>query len=683
MVGTKQLDALLEGLNPQQRAAVVHGRSPALIVAGAGTGKTTTLVRRVAYLIANGTSSQRILLLSFTRRAAQEMLRRVDQVLAQHAKESKQAALQVTGGTFHGIAHRLLRIYGEAIGLGNSFSILDQSDAQDLIEVLRKELKLPSTSKKFPKKGTCLDIYSRTVNSRQPLGEVLEEHFPWCGEFQPGLKELFTAFVSRKEENQLLDYDDLLVFWHELLADPKIGPRVRAKFDCVLVDEYQDTNRLQADLLKRLCPTGEGLTVVGDDAQSIYSFRAATVRNILDFPKQYPDTKLLPLEQNYRSSQAILDASNALINQATERYEKRLFTERGFGEPPKLITCVDEDQQASYLADRILERHEDGIPLTQQAVLFRSSFHAMVLESELARRDIPYVKYGGMKFLESAHIKDTLAFLRLAENWRDVVSANRILTLLPDLGPKRAEGLIQQLLQSGGDWQVWHQAKPPKRTQEIWPEFMQLLSRLVGDALPLEAQLTEVREFYTPILEEKYDAAATRLRDIEQLEQMAHRFNDRRTMLSELTLDPPTSVSDLPDETTPDDDHLVLSTIHSAKGLEWDTVYVMSASDGYIPPDAATNSDEQLEEERRLLYVALTRAKNQLIVTYPQRYYLSRRAMSDPYRLSQVSRFLNSQVQGYFSCQTSHGTEVRSIEQHFAAPKNAGQIRERMNELWE
>lgn len=683
MVGTKQLEALLEGLNPQQRAAVVHDRSPALIVAGAGTGKTTTLVRRVAYLIATGTAAQRILLLSFTRRAAQEMLRRVDETLARHAKASKQVAVQVTGGTFHGIAHRLLRTYGEAIGLRNSFSILDQSDAQDLMEVLRNELKLPSTSKKFPKKGTCLDIYSRTVNSRQSLGEVLQEHYPWCGDFQLGLKELFTAFVARKEQNQLLDYDDLLVFWNELLADPKIGPRVRGKFDCVLVDEYQDTNRLQADLLKRFCPSGEGLTVVGDDAQSIYSFRAATVRNILDFPKEYPETKLLPLEQNYRSSQAILDASNALMNLARDRYEKRLFTERSSGEPPRLITCVDEDEQARYLVDRILELYEDGVPLDQQAVLFRSSFHAMVLESELARRDVPYVKYGGMKFLESAHIKDALAFLRLAENWRDVVSAYRILTLLPGVGPKRAEGLLQQLLQSGGDWQVWHQVKPPKQTQEIWPEFMCLLSDLVGEDLPLEAQLAEVREFYTPILEDKYDSAATRLRDLEQLEQMAHRYDDRRTMLAELTLDPPTSVSDLPDESVPDDDYLILSTIHSAKGLEWDTVYVISASDGYIPPDTATSSDDQLEEERRLLYVALTRAKNRLIVTYPQRYYLSRRGVTDPYRFSQVSRFLTAEVQGYFSCQTSHGTEIRSMHHHFAPPTNAGEIRQRMNKLWE
>ena len=677
MTQPQTIDDLLARLNPQQREAATHGDSPLLIVAGAGTGKTATLVHRVAWLIARGVDPGRILLLTFTRRAAAEMLRRVENMLRdlsverthlaprdethlaerdEYAGRPRFQAARLWGGTFHAVATRLLRRYGKAIGLPPGFTIHDRADAEDLMNVVRTELGLAKTDKRFPKKGTCMDIYSRCVNAREKLEHALPRHFPWCLEWGDDLKRLFTGYVDRKEACGVLDYDDLLLYWHGLLEDETAGPAVRKQFDCVLVDEYQDTNALQAEIVYHLSPDGRGVTVVGDDAQSIYSFRAATVRNILDLPQHYPGTKIIALEQNYRSTQPILDATNRVIGLAAERFAKDLWTQRQEGQLPMLLTCEDEDGQADYVIRTILEHREAGIALRRQAVLFRASHHSMTLEADLAARHIPFHKFGGLKFVETGHVKDLLAFLRLAENPRDEVAAARILPLMPGVGPAKARQLGEMLAQSGGDFSVWTAWKPPAGAAKLWPEMIALLQALLAGGEELPAQVNRVRKFYGPLLEMNYDHAAPRLRDLEQLEQIAGRYRSRRRMLMELALDPPNSTQDFAGPPVLDDDYLVLSTIHSAKGLEWDAVYVIHAADGNIPSDMATKDSASIEEERRLFYVALTRAKNWLYVLCPLRYYHSYRpGASDHYGMAQRTRFLPEKIMKYFERQVAGG----------------------------
>ena len=423
---------------------------------------------------------------------------------------------------------------------------------------------------------------------------------------------------------------------------------VRKLFDCVLVDEYQDTNVLQAEILYGLSPTGKGLTVVGDDAQSIYSFRAATVRNILDFPKHYTDTTVVTLEQNYRSTQPILGATNEVIGLAAERYTKNLWCDRGEGEQPLLVTCESEDDQADFVVRQILTHREAGIDLRRQAVLFRASHHSILLEAELVRRNVPFHKYGGLRFVEAAHVKDLMAFFRLAENPRDVVAGARILGLLPGIGPQKAHQLTGLLEAAGGDFRAWREYKPPAATREIWPKFVALVSGLAEAKGELPGQVNRVRKFYDPLLAEHYDNPQPRARDLEQLEHIASRYRDRATMLAEITLDPPSSTQDLAGPPVLDEDYLVLSTIHSAKGLEWDAVYVIHASDGNIPSDMSTGSPEGIEEERRLFYVALTRAKRHLCVLWPMRYYQSWSSFSSRYGLAQLTRFLPKRVTDCF-----------------------------------
>jgi DNA helicase-2/ATP-dependent DNA helicase PcrA len=700
------IETILARLNPQQREAAQHGDGPLLIVAGAGTGKTATLVHRVAWLIAQGVEPGRILLLTFTRRASAEMLRRVDVLLRQLASPGRQPgdsddeepnpranargspslrSTRVWGGTFHAVATRLLRRYGKAIGLPSEFGVHDRTDSEDLLNVVRTDLNLAKTDKRFPKKGTCMDIYSRCVNSREKLGHVLKTRFPWCQEWEEELKRLFDAYVDRKEATALLDYDDLLLYWHGLLAEPKTGDTIRRLFDCVLVDEYQDTNTLQAEILYALSPEGKGLTVVGDDAQSIYAFRAATVRNILDFPKHYTDTTVVTLEQNYRSTRPILEATNRVIGLARERYKKDLWSERDEGEQPAFVQCEDEDEQTEFLIGEILTHREAGVDLRRQAVLFRASHHSMMLEAELARRNIPFQKFGGLKFVETAHVKDLLAFLRLADNPRDVVSGTRVLPLLPGIGPGKARQLMTMLDESGGDFAVWTNWKPPPAAAKAWPGLVKLLQGLVAATDELPAQVHRVRKFYAPLLEAKYDHVQPRVRDLEQLEQIASRYRNRRRMLLELALDPPSSTQDLAGPPLLDDDYLILSTIHSAKGLEWDAVYVIHAADGNIPSDMATKHPEEIEEERRLFYVALTRAKNWLYVCCPLRYYYSYRPMaSDQYGYSQRTRFLPDAVlklfthrQG-FAAAEDDGEELHGP--HFGSTSR--NVRRRTKDLW-
>ena len=682
------MESLLSDLNPQQRAAASHGEEPLLIVAGAGTGKTTTLAHRVAALIARGIDPGRILLLTFTRRASAEMLRRVDNLLLrwkQLSGTTPGTGRQIWGGTFHAVATRLLRQHGKLIGLPPEFSIIDRSDAEDLLNILRNELELSKTDRRFPLKGTCLDIYSRCVNTQQPLDRVLKETFPWVVEQQDGLKKLFGAYSDRKERQQTLDYDDLLLFWHALTQEPECAAILQNKFDAVLVDEYQDTNTLQSEIIQGMAPGGKGLTVVGDDAQSIYSFRAATIRNILDFPQQFPGTTVVPLEQNYRSTQNLLNATNGVIALAKEGHRKTLWSNRVEGPLPQFVTCRDEDEQTDTLIQQVLALRETGVDLRKQAVLFRASHHSLGLEVELARRNIPFQKYGGIKFVEAAHVKDLLAFLRLAENPRDAVSALRILLLLPGIGHKKAGQLVEMLQAAEGQLQPWMDFKPPTATSLHWPLFVALMRVLMGQAgkhLELALEIHHVRTFYAPLLEQKYDDAFVRARDLEQLEQLAGRFDSRNSFLNEMTLDPPSSTQDLAADPLLDEDWLTLSTIHSAKGLEWDAVYLLHAADGNIPSDLATGSEEEIEEERRLFYVALTRAKTHLTVFHPLRYYFAARGRTDHHALSQRTRFLPEELLPHFERVTARKAKTDDPSSLPATDVTTADIRKRIGKMW-
>ncbi len=632
----------LDSLNDQQRAAATFGDSPLLIIAGAGTGKTNTLAHRVSHLIATGTNPARVLLLTFTRRAAAEMIKRVSS-LRSTARNNDLRGLW--SGTFHSIANRLLRLHAQPLGLGDSFTVNDRSDSEDLVNVLRSELAFDKGDVRFPRKGTCLSIYSRCVNAQSSIEDALKSSFPWCSDYPEQLKSLFRAYVTRKQEQNVLDYDDLLLYWFHVMQDESLAAEVRKRFDAVLVDEYQDTNSLQANILQHLCPTGRGLTVVGDDAQSIYSFRAATVHNILNFPSNFPGTTVAKLEQNYRSVQPILEATNAVIALCPKRYNKDLFSTRKSEQRPTLVTAMDEDQQSDFVIKRILQHHEAGIPLRKQAILFRAAHHSDGLEVELARRNIPFVKYGGLKFLEAAHVKDALSILRLAENPRDLSSALRVLQMLDGIGPSHAKRAIEHLAANQNDLKSWTDFTPPPAAAEQWTQFTALLIKLRSTTpIPLPEQIAQLRRFYDPILQRRYDQAHIRIRDLEQLEQISGNFRSRSEMLAELTLDPPASTQDLAGPPLREEDYLILSTIHSAKGCEWDAVYVIHAADGNIPSDMATGSDDEIEEERRLFYVALTRAKDFLYVVFPLKYYRKKWALTDRHTYAQVTRFLPESI---------------------------------------
>ena len=665
-------------LNDQQRAAATFGSDPLLIIAGAGTGKTNTLAHRVAHLIHSGTNPGRILLLTFSRRAAAEMIRRVDLIVA--AQPSRHDSLaRLWGGTFHSVANRLLRLHSQALGLGEAFTVIDRSDAEDLLNDVRSELELDKGDVRFPRKGTCLSIYSRCVNAQQPVEEALKSHFPWCGPFPDQLKTLFRAYTQRKQRDNVLDYDDLLLYWYHLMQDEALAADVRRRFDAVLVDEYQDTNALQASILRKLCPGGHGLTVVGDDAQSIYSFRAATVHNILEFPKTFAGATVLKLEENYRSVAPILNATNAVIALCPNRYNKDLFTTRPGGDKPKLVTLGDEDQQSDYVIRRMLQHHEAGIPLRKQAVLFRAAHHSDALEVELSRRNIPFVKYGGLKFLEAAHVKDLLSILRLAENPRDTTSGFRVLQLLDGIGPAVAKKAIAHLSSGRFDLKSWEHFSPPAAAAGQWPQFVALLLKLAPNSLPLPEQVAEAKRFYSPILEKRFDQAQVRRRDLDQLEQIAGNFPSRSAMLSDLTLDPPASTQDLAGPPLREEDYLILSTIHSAKGCEWDAVYVIHAADGNIPSDMATGSDEEIEEERRLFYVALTRARDFLEVCFPLRYYVKKRGGSDRHTFAQLTRFLPETILDHFE---KVSLEPKAAEDHAATTAASANIRKKIAAMW-
>jgi DNA helicase-2/ATP-dependent DNA helicase PcrA len=649
-------------LNPQQRAAVEHdvdaadGRTrPLLVIAGAGSGKTSTLAHRVARLIQRGADPQRILLLTFSRRAANEMTQRAGHVLQRvmGLRGAQPPATLPWAGTFHSIGARLLREYAGRIGLDPSFTIHDRGDSEDLMGLVRHEIGLTQTQKRFPLKGSCLAIYSRVVNSREPLALVLQSTFPWCSEWEDQLKTLFGAYVDAKQEQNVLDYDDLLLFWSEMAADPELGPELGALFDHLLVDEYQDTNRLQAAIVTGMKPDGQGVMVVGDDAQSIYSFRGATVRNILDFPKQFSQpAEMITLDRNYRSTQPILDASNALIAGALERHAKTLWTDKLSSARPQLVLIPDEAEQARWVCNRILEQREAGMALIAQAVLFRAASHSAALELELMRRNIPFVKFGGLKFLEAAHIKDVLAVLRFAQNPSGRMAGFRVAQLIPGIGPATAGKLLDALGEAAEPLAALEQFAPPARSAADWQAFATLYRALRAPGLRWPADIELVRDWYLPQLERMHDDAQLRGADVAQLAALAGGYATRASFLAEITLDPPEATSDRAGPPHLDEDYLILSTIHSAKGQEWKSVHVLNVVDGCIPSDMSTGSAEEIEEERRLLYVAMTRAKEQLHLVVPNRFYIKKQAqMGDRHVYAARSRFITpAMLKHYEEC---------------------------------
>jgi DNA helicase-2/ATP-dependent DNA helicase PcrA len=628
-----------DGLNAEQRDAATYGEGSLLIVAGAGTGKTRTLVHRVAHLLERGVKAERILLLTFTRRAAQEMLARVERLVGSTSR-------QVHGGTFHGTGHRLLRKFGKHAGVGGDFTILDQEDGADLMNIARAQLGYADRKKRFPKKEALHAIYSQHINTDVPIPEILSNDYPQYEEFSADVLRIFADYTQRKSERNLVDYDDLLLFWSAMLDAPGLGDRIAALYDQLLVDEYQDTNVMQARILRGMCRDHRSLTVVGDDAQSIYAFRGATVRNILDFPRVFPGAHIITLAQNYRSTQPILDTSNVAISRAKERYTKDLWTQRTGGEKPWLVTAADESAQTRFVVDRVLELHEDGVPLREIAVLFRAGYMSAELEIELTARGVPFEKWGGLKFLEAAHVKDVLAFLRILENPRDEVSWYRVLRLLPGVGEATARSAIATLASAGWGPAAHHDVTPPPRAQEAYGALANLIDALRTNESRGEAavarDVARVRVLYDDILRERYDRAEPRLADLDQLQTIAAGYPERASFLAALALEPPQGTSDLGSGATSEDDALVLSTVHSAKGREWDAVFLIWAVDGWFPMARALNDDDEIDEERRLFYVALTRARNHLFVTYPLAVYDSRR--SSDYNLDQVSRFLDRGV---------------------------------------
>jgi DNA helicase-2/ATP-dependent DNA helicase PcrA len=684
----------LEKLNGPQKKAVSYGEplpkgvkaGPLLIIAGAGTGKTSTLAHRVAHLVIHGVDPARILMLTFTRRAAMEMRRRAYDIVKTVLDEplggvSQTITQRLTwAGTFHSIGNRLLRHYAKHLKLDPHFTVVDRGDSADLMDTLRMELGFATREQRFPRKDTCLQIYSYRVNTQKSLKETLEQQFPWCLQWEAELTRLYRSYVERKQRCGLLDYDDLLLYWHAMMGDARLAQHVSSHFDHILVDEYQDTNRLQAQILQALRPDGAGLTVVGDDAQAIYSFRAAAVDNILGFPDRFtPRAEVVTLAQNYRSTQQVLDAANALMADAPRQY---LLSIRGQGVRPSYVTVPDLQAQAECVCTEVLKRREANVPLKRQAVLFRTSSHSDVLEVELAKRKIPYVKYGGLRFLEAAHIKDLLAVLRWADNPRNTLSAFRVLQLLPGMGPVNARKCIEHFEAQNYSFEALKSFEVPQALAVDWRKTIELLLTLADPQRQWPGQVHLVREWYRPHFERIYEHFHTRLGDLDQLEMLSGQYPSRERFLTELTLDPPNATSDLAGQPVLDEDYLVLSTIHSAKGMEWDTVYLLNVVDGSFPSEYATSRPELIEEERRLLYVAMTRAQNDLYVFAPLKFHLTQQARTgDAHVYGGRSRFMTEKVLKTFEAKTFHGSSVgeAALQEAVGASLDVGA---RLKEMW-
>jgi DNA helicase-2/ATP-dependent DNA helicase PcrA len=608
----KDGEALLAQLNPAQAEAARTVDGPVLVVAGAGTGKTRTLVYRTAYLVARGVAPESILLLTFTRRAAEEMRQRAGLLLDARCD-------RVQGGTFHATACGLLRRFGRAIGLDPGFTILDRPDAEEVVGLVRTELELAGKGRLFPKKRTLLDIISKAVNRDETVEETLSAEYPHFLDHLPDILRLAARYRDLKRERQLVDYDDLLTHMVALLeGHPAERERIGALFGHILVDEYQDTNRIQARMVRLLAPGHDNVMAVGDDAQSIYAFRGACFENILQFPDQFPGARIVKLTENYRSTPQILAVANHVIARAARGYKKALTTTRPDGATPALIRAATENLQSRFVCQRILELHEEGVPLAGIAVLFRSAYHTFDLEVELARHGLPFVKRGGLKFMETAHVKDVVAYLRVLANPSDAVSWIRLLRLHPGVGEVSAQRIFAQIAQADDPWAALA-ALPAPWSGKVAGLAEALVPLAQRDAAPAET-LEGVIDYYTPQLQAHYDDHPKRTKDLDQLAALAERYDKLEPFLTDLALEPPeASVAGIdPEERM---EHLTLSTVHSAKGLEWDAVFVIWAVDGRFPSSYAEGSPEELEEERRLMYVALTRAKDRLAVTYPVNVY--------------------------------------------------------------
>ena len=628
-------------LTDEQRRAVEHQGSDLLIVAGAGTGKTTTLSARLAHLVSTGVDPERVMLLTFSRRAATELLARADIWVGRDQLRG------VWGGTFHSVANRILRRYGRSVGIDPDITLLDPADAAELLALVRDERAhdgdpAQPRARRRARKELLVSILSRVVNTRVPLETVVRTQYPWVADQVDELRGVYGDYVQRKRARHLVDYDDLLVLWRALLLHPDAGPLVAGRFDHVLVDEYQDTNSVQADILEAFAAHGARITAVGDDAQAIYGFRGGTVRNILDFPARF-GADVVPLTRNHRSTPQIVDVANRIWSEATERHDKELVAVRSTGPRPSLVTAADEHGEARAVVGRLLDALDQGVPLTRQAVLFRTAHHSDLLEVELTMRNVPFVKFGGLAFLESAHVKDLLALCRVAVNPRDDLAWFRVLQRIDGVGTGIARRIVDALDDAHGNLATVLErgVVPPARHDAV-----AALARAVGssddDAGPAE-RIDALREWLDPTLDRFGDGAARRA-DLERLADLAAGYDRLDAFLTESTLDPPASTSDLAGPPHLDDDWLTLSTIHSAKGGEWDIVHLLHAADGNIPSDLATGDPEQIEEERRLLYVAATRARDELHVHVPLRFHHHRNRYDDAHTIGQRSRFLTPNV---------------------------------------
>jgi DNA helicase-2/ATP-dependent DNA helicase PcrA len=598
-------------LNDAQYQAATTVEGPLLIIAGAGTGKTRTLVYRVAHLIDIGVDPRSILLLTFTRRAAEEMLRRASLLIDNRCS-------QVAGGTFHSFANLVLRQFGRRAGLSPSFTIMDRSDSEDAIQLLRTEMGLNYKDKRFPRKQTVAEIFSMAVNKQTTVPDLLEREYPHLYDSLDDLLRLYERYVDDKTTKALLDYDDLLTKLKDLLSNQEeVRRRLSQIYQFIMVDEYQDTNSLQAQIIRLLAATHNNVAVVGDDAQSIYSFRGANFRNIMDFPEAFPGTRIIKLEENYRSTQPILNLTNKIIQLAKERYDKRLFTHKQEGETPVLVQAESEQMQSRFVCQKILELREEGVPLWDIAVLFRSSFHSFDLELELARHNIPFIKRGGFQFMETTHIKDLLAHLRILANPQDTISWNRVLLLLEGVGPQMSQKITGWL--SEGSQPVERLRIFPAKTKiaHELKTLAQVLQYASQAERPAE-QTQYLMQYYAPILKRTHpDDHPKRLRDLEHFQGITDRYRSLERLLADMALEPPNDSVGGVLAVDPDEGPVILSTIHSAKGLEWHSVFIIWALEGRFPSFYNINTDEELEEERRLLYVAATRAKENLFISYP------------------------------------------------------------------
>jgi DNA helicase-2/ATP-dependent DNA helicase PcrA len=629
---------ILDGLNEQQRRAATHEAGPLLVLAGAGTGKTRTLVARAAWLRdTQGMPANRILLLTFTRRAAGDMLARA----ASGASSAGGSSGRICGGTFHAIAHKIIRQHAESFSLPPQFTILDQSDATEVLAVLRPDHGLAEGGQRSPRAATCADIYTRCVNTGRPVSEVVAASFPWCVPFTAELASLFRAYTARKRDRHLLDFDDLLLLWQAALADPAAGPVLRGMFDAVLVDEYQDVNTVQASIVRLLQPDGKQLTCVGDDAQAIYGFRGADPAHLRQLTADYPGLDIVRLHRNYRSRQGVLDLAN-LIRPSAPGLDLTLTGDRGPGVPPLLVRCHDEATQAREICARILDAVEDGAALRDQAVLVRAGHHSDVLEIELSARKIPYVKFGGLRFTDTAHVRDFLAAARVVANPADDLAWFRLLRLHDGIGPGHARRILavvapgQELAPQ--DWPQAAQAAPARSRAALTATLSQLAAAASD---PAAAQAEAIVTILDPLIRARYPDAAARLADLRRLADAAAGHPSLHDALAELTLDPPVSASDLAGPPRLDEDYLTISTIHAAKGLEWPIVHVPHLVDGALPSDMALGDPGGLAEEHRLFYVALTRARDHLYLYAPLRLHLHRRGRDDRHGYGQLTRFLD------------------------------------------